>query len=226
MISSSAQKKTKKNWGGFSASTWKALQWAYHHSERSTIGTTCSPTLEAHCQELCTLMIKWMPGLWKPVQHLADNVEVFGIKVESDLTQSWKSTDLWYCQHYYMHVSLRQFTKNMPKDWTTSIQAVLDSRNKGPKKSRYADCTYSSKTGIIKMDRPCYRNTWWTFAKENPLWRTTSGKMVPIKPYKDTNKPPLRISTYRQSRGNSSYRIQQNGEASIEGLLVNTMQKE
>ena len=27
-------------------------------------------------------------------------LEVFGIEVESDLTQSWKSTDPWCCQHY------------------------------------------------------------------------------------------------------------------------------
>ena len=41
---------------------------------------------------------KSMPGLPKLVQHLADYVVVFGIKVESGLTQSWKSTKLWSCQ--------------------------------------------------------------------------------------------------------------------------------
>ena len=51
-------------------------------------------------------MLKSMPGFPKLVQHLADYVEVFGIKVESDLTQSWKSTDLWWCQHYYTNVKL------------------------------------------------------------------------------------------------------------------------
>ena len=40
--------------------------------------------------------MKSMPGLPKLVQHLAEYVEVFGIEVESDLTQSWKSTDPWY----------------------------------------------------------------------------------------------------------------------------------
>ena len=69
-------------------------------------------------------MIKSMPGL--PVQNLADYVEVFGIEVESDWTQSWKSTDPWCCQHYYTHAKLGQFTNGMPKDWTTSIQAVLE----------------------------------------------------------------------------------------------------
>ena len=87
---------------------------------------TSSSTLEAHCLELCTLMMKSKPGMPKLVQHLADYVEVFGISVESDLTQSWKSTDLWCCQHYYMHVKLGQFTKCMPKDWATSRRAVLE----------------------------------------------------------------------------------------------------
>ena len=46
-------------------------------------------TLEAHCQESCTLMMKSMSGLPKIVQHLADYVVVFGgIEVESGLTQS------------------------------------------------------------------------------------------------------------------------------------------
>ena len=44
--------------------------------------------LQAYCQELCTLMMKSMPGLPKLVQHLADYVEIFGIEVESELTQS------------------------------------------------------------------------------------------------------------------------------------------
>ena len=52
------------------------------------------------------------------MQHLADYVEVFGIEVESDLTQSWKYTDPWCCQHYYTHAKqfkLGQFTNGMPK---------------------------------------------------------------------------------------------------------------
>ena len=53
-------------------------------------------------------------------------VEVFGIEVESDLTQSWMSPDLWCCQHYYTHVKLGQLTNGMPKDWIISLQAVLE----------------------------------------------------------------------------------------------------
>ena len=87
---------------------------------------TRSPTLEAHCLELCTLMMKSMLELPKLVQHLAGYVEVFGTEVESDLTQSWKYIDRWCCQLYYTHAKLRQFTSGMPKDWASSIQAVLE----------------------------------------------------------------------------------------------------
>ena len=76
--------------------------------------------------KLCTLMMKSMLGLPKLVQHSASYVEVFGTEVESDLRQSWKYTDWWGCQHHYTHAKLGQFTNTMPKDWTTSIQAVLE----------------------------------------------------------------------------------------------------
>ena len=46
------------------------------------------PTLEAHCLELCTLMMKSMLELQKLLQHLAGYVEVFWTEVESYLTQS------------------------------------------------------------------------------------------------------------------------------------------
>ena len=46
------------------------------------------------------------------------------------------------------------------------------------------------------------------------------------KRYKNTPKPPLKTSTYQQSRGNKLHRIEQSGEASSEGVLVNTKQKE
>ena len=61
----------------------------YNHSERSTTASgRRSPTLEAHCLELCTLMMKSMLELPKRVLHLAGYVEVFWTEVESDLTQS------------------------------------------------------------------------------------------------------------------------------------------
>ena len=41
---------------------------------------TSSPILEAYCLELCTLMMKSMPGLPKLVQHLADTWKYLGLK--------------------------------------------------------------------------------------------------------------------------------------------------
>ena len=58
--------------------------------ENRTGMVTISPTLEAHCLELCTLMMKSMLELPKLVQHLAGYVEVFGTEAESDLTHKLK----------------------------------------------------------------------------------------------------------------------------------------
>ena len=57
--------------------------------------------------------------------------------------------------------------------------AKQDSRHRSPEKGRDAEYTYSSEIGTVKMDRPCYQNAWWTFAKENPLWRTSNRKTLP-----------------------------------------------
>ena len=43
---------------------------------------------------------------------------------------------------------------------------------------------------------------------------------------KTPSKPPSRISTYQQSRGNKLQRTEQSGEASSEEVLVNMRQKE
>ena len=40
------------------------------------------------------------------------------------------------------------------------------------------------------------------------------------------SKPPLKTSTYQHSRGNRLHMIEQSGEASFEGVLANTKQKE
>ena len=69
-------------------------------------------------------MMKSMLELPKLMQHLAGYVEVFGTEVESDLTQSWKYTDRWCCQHYYTHAELGQFTNG--KKTKPLPQAVLE----------------------------------------------------------------------------------------------------
>ena len=65
--------------------------------------------------------MKSMPGLPKLVQHLADYVEVFGIEVESDLTQSWKSADILFyaCETWTVY-------QRHAKRLSPSIQAVLE----------------------------------------------------------------------------------------------------
>ena len=57
--------------------------------------------------------------------------------------------------------------------------AGQDSRDRSPEKDRDAECTYSSETGTVKMDRQCYQDAWGTFAKENPLWRTRNRQTLP-----------------------------------------------
>ena len=44
--------------------------------------------------------------------------------------------------------------------------ARQDSRHRSPKKGRDAECIYSSETGTVNMDRPCYQDTWGTFPKK------------------------------------------------------------
>ena len=41
-----------------------------------------------------------------------------------------------------------------------------DPRHRGPEKGRDAECTYSSETGTVKMDRPCYQDAWGTVPKK------------------------------------------------------------
>ena len=53
----------------------------------------------------------------------ADYAEVFGIEVESE-DAKLKVKRSVCSQHYYTHS--KQFTNGMPKDWTTSIKAVLE----------------------------------------------------------------------------------------------------
>ena len=83
--------------------------------------------------------------------------------------------------------------------------ARQDSWHRSPENGRNAECTYSSEIGTVKIDRPCYQNAWWTFATENPLWRTTSWKKAPMvvrrSDTRTPTRPPLK-PTYQQSRGN------------------------
>ena len=123
----------------------------------------------------------------KVVQHFTDYMQVFGIEVESDLTQRWKSTDSWCWQHYYTHTKLGHLTNSMPKDWTTSIQAFFKiSRSSG--KTGFQTKKSWKKQGCRvyilfwtwhnEYPQPMLPECRWTFAKENPLWGTTSRKTL------------------------------------------------
>ena len=134
--------------------------------------------------------MKSMPGLSKLVQHLADYVEVFGIEVESEDTKLkvYRSvvlpTLLYACETwtvYQRHAKrLKHFHKSCLKKTSKDQVARQDSRHRSPEKGRDEECTYSSEIGTDKMNRPCYQNAWWTFAKDNPLWSTTSQKNEPM----------------------------------------------
>ena len=74
-----------------------------------------------------------------------------------------------YQRHAKIHTScLRKLLKIKWQDRIPDTEVL----------KRDAECTYSSEIGTVKMDRPCYQNAWWAFAKENPLWRTTSWKTL------------------------------------------------
>ena len=84
--------------------------------------------------------------------------------MESGLTQSLKSTKLWYCQPSYMHVRPGQYTNAMPKDLTSSTYAAKhqvakqDPGLKGPEEGGDAKRAYSIEACTAWMDLPCHKN--------------------------------------------------------------------
>ena len=93
-----------------------------------------------------------MPGLPNPVQHLADNMEVYVI--EADLTQGWTFTDLLCCQHFYTHVKIGQFTNGMPNDWTTFIKTVWENILKIKWQDRISDTEVMKKVVMQSVHIP------------------------------------------------------------------------
>ena len=89
----------------------------------------------------------------------------------------------------------RQKTEPLPYKLSqkTSEDQVArqDSRHRRPEKDRDAEYTYSYEIGTLKMDRPCYQNALWTFAKEHPqVGKRSHGGQK--KRYKDTLKASLK----------------------------------
>ena len=64
------------------------------------------------------------------------------------------------------------------------------SRCRSPEKGRDAECTSSSETGTIKMDRPGYQNAWWTSMESYKL--ENAPMVVRRSDTKTPSKPPLR----------------------------------
>ena len=69
---------------------------------------------------------------------------------------------------YQRHARRLNHTSCLKKTSKDQV-ARQDSKHRSPEKSRDAEYTYSSEIGTVKMDRPCYQNAWWMFAKEKPL---------------------------------------------------------
>ena len=93
-------------------------------------------------------------------------------------------TLLYACEtwpFYQRHAKMTEPLTYKLSQKTSKDQVVRqDSRHRSPEKGRDAECTFSSEIDTVKMDRTCYQNAWWTFAKEIPLWRTTSWKTPPM----------------------------------------------
>ena len=101
-----------------------------------------------------------------------------------------------------------------------------DSRHRSPEKSRDAQCIYSSVFGTVKIDRPYYQNAWWTFAKENPLWRTSSRITLPWWSEEAIQEHPQSLPWRLQHTNRAytgSYKV---ARPHKKGELVNTKQKQ
>ena len=73
--------------------------------------------------------------------------------------------------------------------------AKQDFRHRSPEKGRDAECTYSSETGTVKMDRPCYQVPEERLPKKSLYGELEMGKRShgdQEKRYKDTVKASLR----------------------------------
>ena len=86
---------------------------------------------------------------------------IFGTEVESDLTQSWKYTDRWCCQHYSTHGKLGQFSNSMPKG-----ELQVGKRSHGGQKKRYK---YTLKASFKDLNIPT--ESWEQIAQDRTKWR-------------------------------------------------------
>ena len=100
------------------------------------------------------------------VQHLADYVEVFGIEVESDLTQSWKSTDLCCFANTILRREKLAWTvylrhaKRLNHFHTSCLRKLLKIKWQDgiPDTEVLKRAGIQTENGTVKMDRPGYQN--------------------------------------------------------------------
>ena len=155
-------------------------------------------------------MMKSMPGLLKVVLHLTNYVEVFGIEVESDLTQNWKYTDRCCCQPYYTHAKHRQLPTACQKieplpyklSFKTSKDQVArqDSSHRSPEKKQecrvYILFWNWHSQDVQAMLQECLMNV----CKGKSSMENCKSENAPIvfrrSHTRTPSKPPLKISTY------------------------------
>ena len=171
-------------------------------------------------------MMKSMPGLPKlhVVQHLADYMVVFGIKVESGLTQSWKSTcETWTVYQWH--------AKRLNHYHTSCLRKLL----KIKWQDRIPDTEVLKRTGMqsvhtllklaqLKWAGHVTRMPEQHLPKKILYGELEMGKRSMVIRRRDTktpSKPPSRIATYQRSHGNKLHRTEQGSEASSEKVLVN-----
>ena len=187
--------------------------------------------------------MKSMPGLPKLVQHLADYVAVFGIEVESGLTQSWKSTKLWCCKTPLYACETwtvyQRHAKKLNHFHTSCLRKLLKIKwqDRIPDKEVLKRAGMQSIHTLLKLAQLRWTGHVTRMHEERLPRKILYGELEigkhphcgqkkpqilgvsrAVQAPKNINtktpwKPPSRISTYQQSHGNKLHMAEQSGEA-------------
>ena len=158
----------------------------------------------------------------------------FGIEVESGLTQSWKSTKLWCCQHY----CCMRNVDSLPTTWqklnhfhTSCLRKLL----KIKRQDRIPDTEVLKRAGmqsihtLLKLAQLRWAGHITRMPEERLPKKILYGELemgkrshcAQNKRYKDTVKASLQVFNIPTESW-----TEQSGEASSEEMLVNMRQKE
>ena len=142
-------------------------------------------------------------------------METAASEMESDLTQTSRPSNLWFCQPSYMHVI--PDIDSIPTKLTISTYIALEGGKTRPiptevmKKAglqsvltllKLSHLTWSGHVSIIATTNVC------------TLWRTSWGKRSQVatrNARKTPLKPRLRVSTFQLCPGYTRFRIEQRG---------------